>query len=95
MTSIIQKLWPFCQLVPLEFPLFPIEKEKETAVILKHIDEFPPNLAKVHNLVGSLIEVIKISIFLFFLLFPLFSIVHLLPVLCSNFDTPSEVQDVH
>ena len=28
--------------------------EKETAVILKHIDQLPQNLARVHNLVGPL-----------------------------------------
>ena len=51
MTSSIQKLWPFYQLVLLEFPIFSIETyEKEIAVILKRIDEIPQNLAKVRSL---------------------------------------------
>ena len=53
---------PFCQPVLLEFPVFSIEtyRKKETAVILKRTDQLPQNLARIHNLVGSLIEVIKI-----------------------------------
>ena len=52
MTSSIQKLWPFCQLVLLEFSIFSIEtyRKKETAVIVKRIDQLPQNLARVHNL---------------------------------------------
>ena len=34
--------------------------KKETAVILKCIDQLPPILARVHNLLGSLIGVIKV-----------------------------------
>ena len=60
--------------------------EKETAVILNYVDQLHQNLARVHYLLGS---------FLLFLLFPLFSIVHLLSVFCSKFDTRSEVQDVY
>ena len=67
-------------------------KKKETVVILKRIDQLPHNLARVHNLVGSFDRSHKNVTFLFFLLFPLFSIVHLWSVICSNFDTPSEVQ---
>ena len=37
--------------------------KKETAVILKRIDQLSQNLARVHNLVGFLTEVIKISNF--------------------------------
>ena len=55
LTSSIQKLWPFCQLVLPEFSIFSIEtyRKKETAVILKCIDQLPQNLVRVHNLVGS------------------------------------------
>ena len=55
MTSSIQELLPFCQLVLPEFSLFFIEtyRKKETAVILKRIDQLPQNLVRVHNLVGS------------------------------------------
>ena len=51
MMSFIEKLWPFCQLVLLEFSTFSIEthRKKETAVILKRIDQLPQNLARVHN----------------------------------------------
>ena len=70
-------------------------KKKETAVILKHIYQLPQNLASVLNLIGSFDRSHKNSNFLFFLLFSLFSIVHLLSVFCSNFDTPSEVQGAH
>ena len=88
MTSSIQKLWTFCQLVLLEFPMFSLETyEKETAVILKRIDQLPQNLARVHDLVGSFDRSNKNFNFLFFLLFPLFSIVCILSVFCSNFDT--------
>ena len=39
-------------------------QKKETAVILKRIDQLPQNLARVHNLVkGLLIEVIPVSNF--------------------------------
>ena len=77
--------------------MFSIEtyRKKETAVILKRIDPLPQNLAKVHNLVGSFDRSHKNFKFFIFLLFPLFSIVCLLSVFCSNFDTPLEVQDVH
>ena len=70
-------------------------QKKETVAILKRIDQLHQNSARVHHLVGLLTEVIKISNFLFFLLFPLFSIVCLLSAFCSNFDAPLEVQDVH
>ena len=55
MTPSIQKLWPFCQLILVEFSIFSIEtyRKKETAVILKRIDQLPQNLAIVRNLVGS------------------------------------------
>ena len=66
--------------------------EKETAVILKRIDQLPQNLARVHNLVGSFDKSHKSSIFSIVLLF---SIVCLLSAFCSNFDTPLKVQDVH
>ena len=69
-------------------------QEKETAAILQHTDQLPQNLDRVHNLVRSF-DRSHIQIFLFFLLFPSFSIVCLLSVFCSNFDTPLEVQDVH
>ena len=43
--------------------MFSIEtyRKKQTAVILKRIDQLPQNLARVHNLVGSFRHVIKIS----------------------------------
>ena len=82
MTSSIQKLWPFRQLVLLEFSLFSIETyRKKTAVILKRIDQLPQNLARVHNLVGSF-EVIASSNFsilpIVSIVFYCLSIVHLL-----------------
>ena len=42
------------QIVLEEFSIFSIEtyRKKETAVILKRIDQFSQNLARVHNLVG-------------------------------------------
>ena len=46
--------------------------KKETAVILKHIDQLPQNLAREHNLVGPFEKIIKIS--KFFIL-PIVSIV--------------------
>ena len=48
MTSSIKKLWPFRQLVLLEFSLFSIKtyKKKETAVILKRTDQLPQDLAR-------------------------------------------------
>ena len=52
-------------------------------------------MARVHNLEGLLTEVIKISNLS---ILPIVSIVfYCLPIvsLCSNFDTPLEVQDVH
>ena len=92
MTSSIQKLRPFCQLVLLEFPLFSIETyRKETAVILKCIDQLLQNLARVHNLAGSFAEVIKISNFS---ILPIVSIVFYclsIVCLCSKFDIPLEV----
>ena len=70
-------------------------RKKETAVVLKRIDQLPQNLARVHNLVGSFDRIHKnFTFFLFFQLFPLFSIICLLSVFCPNFDTPLEVQDV-
>ena len=55
LTSSTQKLWPFSRLVPLEIPMFSIEtyRKKETALILKCIDQLPQNLARVHYLVRS------------------------------------------
>ena len=55
MTSSIQKLWPLCKPVLLQFPMFPIEsyRKKEIAVILKCIDQLPQNSVRIHNLVGS------------------------------------------
>ena len=43
--------------------MFPIEtyRKKETAVLLKCIDQLPQNLARVHYLVAFLIDVIKTS----------------------------------
>ena len=73
-------------------------QKKETAVILKRIDQLPQNLARVRNLVGSFdrsYKNVKFFYSLFFILFPLFSIVCLLSAFCSNFDTPLEIQDVH
>ena len=71
-------------------------QKKETAVILKRTDQFPQNLARVHNLVESFPQKsLKFQIFLFFLLFPFFSIVCLLSAFCSKFDTLVEVQNVH
>ena len=71
------------------------QKKKETAVILKHIDQLPQNLARVHNVVGSFDRNHKIWNFsnlpIIFIVF----IVCLLSAFCSNFDTPLEVQDVH
>ena len=46
--------------------------KKESAVILKRIDQLPQNLPKVHNLVGLLTEVIKFSSFF---ILPIVSIV--------------------
>ena len=48
MTSSIQKLWLFRRLVLLLFLQI-----KETAVIVKRIDQLPQNLARMHNLGGS------------------------------------------
>ena len=69
-------------------------QKKETAVILKPIDQLPQNLGRVHNLVhvGSFDRSYKT--FKFFYLSHCF-ILFLLSVFCSNFDTPLEVQDVH
>ena len=67
--------------VPLEFPMFSIEKpiEKETAGILKRIDQLPQNLARLHNLVGSFDRSHKNSDFsIVSIIFYCFSIVHLL-----------------
>ena len=70
-------------------------QKKETAVILKRVDQLPQHLARVHNLVGSFGRSHKKFNFLLFLLFPLFSFVCLLSTFCFKFDTPLEVQDVH
>ena len=84
MTSSIQKLWPFCQLVLQEFSTFSIEtyRKKETAVILKRIDQLPQHLARVHNLVNSFDRShknFKFSILPFVsIVFYCLSIVHLL-----------------
>ena len=94
MTSSIQKLRPFCQLSTWGiFNIFYRNlQKKETAVILKRIDQLPQNLARVHNLVGPSEEIIKISIFsilpIVYIVFYCFSIVR-------HFDTPLGVQDVH
>ena len=70
-------------------------QRKETVIILKSIDQLPENLARVHNVVGSFDRSHQnFNFVLFFLLFPLFSIVCLLSVFCSKFDTLLEVQDV-
>ena len=70
-------------------------KKKETAVILKPIDQLSQNVARVYNLVRFSDR--SHEKFKFFLLsiVPLFSIVCLLSTFCSKFDTPLEVQDVH
>ena len=97
MTSSMQKLWPFRQLVLLQFVLFSIEtyRKKETTFIIKHIAQLPHNLARVHNLVGSIdrsYRKFKFSILsIVSIVFYCLSIVRL----CSNFDTPLEAQDVH
>ena len=71
-------------------------QKKETAVILKRIDQLPQNLARVRNLVGSFDRSYKkFQIFLFFSIVQLFSIVCLLSAFWSNFDTSLEVQDVY
>ena len=70
-------------------------QKKETAVILRRIDQLPQILARVLNFVGSVDRSYKNFKFFLFLLFPLFSIVCLLSTFCSNFDTPLEVQNVH
>ena len=51
MTSSIQKLWTFCQLVLLFYRN--LQKKETVAVLLKRIDQLPQNLTRVHNLVGS------------------------------------------
>ena len=57
-------------------------QKKETAVILKRIDQLPQNLAKVHNLVGSFDRSHKVSNFsilpIVCIVFYCLSIVHLL-----------------
>ena len=69
-------------------------QKKETAVILKRIDQLPQNLVRVHNLVGSFDRTYKN--FKFLSILPIVSIVfYCLSAFCSNFDTPLEVQDVH
>ena len=68
--------------------------EKETAASLKCIDQLPQNAARVQNLVHSVDTNHKSLLFLFFLLLPLFSIVHQLLVFCSNFNALSEVHEV-
>ena len=92
MTSSIQKLWPFRQLVLLKFSLFSIEtyRKKEIVVILKRIDQLPQNLVRVHNLKqvikshkkGLLKQVIKSSNFsilsIVFIVFYCLSFVRLL-----------------
>ena len=71
-------------------------QKKETVVILKRIDQLPQNLARVRNLVGSFDRSQNnVEFFVFFALFPLFSIVCLLSAFSSKYDTPLEVQDVH
>ena len=67
-------------------------KKKDTAVILKRIDQLPQNLARVHTLVGSFDRSHKnFTFFNSFYCFHCF----LLSIFCSKFDTPLEVQDVH
>ena len=71
-------------------------QEKETAVILKHIDQLPQNLARVYNFVRSFDRSYKkFNVFYCSYNFPLLFIICLLSAFCSNFDTPLEVQDVH
>ena len=58
-------------------------QKKETAVILKHNDQLSQNLARVHNLEGSLTEVIKTSNFS---ILPIVSIVlYCLSIVCLLF----------
>ena len=94
MTSPKRKLWPFCQLVLLKFSVFN-QKKKQTALILKCIDQLPQNLARVHNLEYSFDtnhENFKLfcfsNCFHCILLFFYCSF-------CSNIDDLSEVEAAH
>ena len=70
-------------------------KKKETAVILKRIDQLPQNLASLVNLVGSFEKSYKnVKFFYSSYCFHCFYCLSL-SAFCFNFDTPLEVQDVH
>ena len=60
--------------------------KKETAVILKRIDQLPQNLARVHNLGGSFVmKSTNFSIFpIVSIVFYCLSVVHLLFQLCYS-----------
>ena len=74
--------------------MFPIETyKKDTALILKCIDQLPRNLARVHNL-GNSFDTNHKNFNFFILLVLSYSIVLLLFVFYSNFDALSEVQAV-
>ena len=70
------------------------QQKKETAVVLKCIDQLPQNLVRLHNLVGSFDKSYKKFKFFFFPIVSIVSVVCLLSAFCSNFDTPLEVQDI-
>ena len=63
------------------------QQKEETSVILKRIDQLHQNLDEVHNIAGPF-EGSHKNVNVFFLLFPLFSIVCILFTFCSKFDTP-------
>ena len=98
MTLSKRKLWPFCQPVLPEFPVFLIETYRnKTVVILEFIDQLPQkNLARVHNLTPSFD--INHKDFNFFHSSCCFYYI-LLFVYCSlsvlTFGALSEVQEVH
>ena len=96
MTSSIQKLWLLCLLVLVEFLIFSIEtyRKKETAVILKRIDQLPQNLARGCNLVGSFDRSSKNVKFFYPYCFHCFLLFVYCPPFVPTFDTPLEVQDV-
>ena len=81
----------------MEFSIFSIEtyRKKETAVILKRIDQLPQNLARVHNLVVSFDRTHKMSNFCILFIVSIVYYCCLLSSFGSKFDTPLEVQDVH
>ena len=97
MTSSKRKWLAFCQPVFIEFQCVSCRnlQKKETVEIRKCIDQLSQNLATVHNLVYYFDTNIKTRFLLFFILLPLYSIVLLLLIFFSNFDTLSEVQSVY